>query len=115
MEKIKTELNCLRTNIKNLICQKIIELYLSQHNDQIPNLENEEEFVVDDSQLISFNLLIPKSTQGGVYYETTPINEYVVTKDLNLYFWCGEDNDLDIEWQSVTTDELVNILTNLSR
>ena len=114
MEKIKTELNHLRANVKKMIAQKIVDVYLSQHNNQMPNFENEEEFVVDDSQFTTQEILVPISSQSGVYYERIPINEYVVTNDLDLYFWCGEDNDLDIHWSDITTDELIYILYNLN-
>lgn len=110
----KVELHHFRANIKELICNLLTEKYKSQHNGLLPNWGNEEEIVVDDTDLPIQNIIIKVTTQSGVCFEEIPINSYIVTLDYNLYFKCGDEDD-EYHWTEISTDELVSIHTMLEQ
>ena len=98
LEKIKTE-----------ICKDLISLYTKKYK-TLPNWEEEEEIVIDES--ILGNITIPVEV-GNTYDESTNfeswvINEYVVTLDLNLFFRCNDDYN-EFNWTELSTDSLVGI------
>lgn len=105
----KVELHHFRANIKELICNLLTEKY-----SLLPNWGNEEEIVVNDTDLPIQNIIIKITTQSGVCFEEIPINSYIVTLDYNLYFKCGDEDD-EYHWTEISTDELVSIHTMLEQ
>ena len=108
----RVELNRFRANIKELICGVLTDIYKSQHNGLLPNWDNDEEIIVDESCLTTQYIVIQITSQSGTSYEKEYINEYIVTLDYDLYFRIGDNND-ETHWNEINTDDLVTILTML--
>lgn len=105
-----------RTKIKENICNVVVDIYKQQNNNELPNWEEDEEIVVDDSKLPTKHILLEIYCQSGEdVFEKQVINEYIVTLDNNLFFRCGEDEiENEIHWNDVNTDDLVSILYMLN-
>jgi hypothetical protein len=105
-----------RTKIKENICNVVVDIYKQQNNNELPNWEEDEEFVVNDSKLPTKRILIEFYCQSGEnVFEKQVINKYIVTLDNNLFFRCGEDEIADeIHWNDINTDDLVSILYMLN-
>lgn len=111
------QLSEFRETIKEQICGCVVDLYKSQNEGNLPNWEQGEEIVVDDSKLTPFYINIdvfePHSNDNFIV-EKQVINKYVVTLDYNLYFHCGDYNN-EIHWDEISTDELVGIYINIKK
>lgn len=109
------ELFEFRDLVKKNICKVLVDMYMIENNNQLPNWEEDEEIVIDDSKLHTQTILLEVFTQSGDVYEKQVINEYRVTLDDNLFFRCGDDEiENEINWCDVSTDDLVSILDMLS-
>lgn len=109
------ELVEFRDLLKKNICKVLVDMYMIENNNQLPNWEEDEEIVIDDSKLRTQTILLEVFTQSGDVYEKQVINEYRVTLDDNLFFRCGDDEiENEINWCDVSTDDLVSILDMLS-
>ena len=109
------ELVEFRDLVKKNICKVLVDMYMIENNNQLPNWEEDEEIVINDSKLRTQTILLEVFTQSGDVYEKQVINEYRVTLDDNLFFRCGDDEiENEINWCDVSTDDLVSILDMLS-
>ena len=116
MLNLEKQLNEFRNTIKNEIVNLIVEIYKYQY-DELPNWEEEEEFVIYDDKLPTYRISV---SVGDIYssdnfsIEKWTINEYHVTLDNNLYFHCGDNNE-EFHYGEVSTDELVEIWSLLKK
>lgn len=111
--KPKEQLKEFRLKIKESICNVIIDLYKKNNNDMLPNFEDEEEFVITKNEVGTLLLDIEVFNFHDLRdcsIEKQAIMKYIVTLDYNLFFVCGEDEYNEIEWQEISTDDLVGIL-----
>ena len=106
------KLNIFRNDIKECITKELIQIYLKEHNGIFPNFNNEEDFIIDNSNILSKQIYVKVECQSGTFFEMEQINEYVVTLDNNLYVKIG-DYDEEFEWTEINTDDLVSILSIL--
>lgn len=111
----KEELKNFRFNIKERIANTLVDLYKSNNNGLLPNWENEEEVVVTEDEVGTLKIDVCVMDSHDYYREVEEqvIVKYIVTLDYNLFFVCGENEENEIEWQDISTDDLVGILTHL--
>ena len=111
----KEELKNFRFNIKERIANTLVDLYKSNNNDLLPNWENEEEVVVTEDEVGTLKIDVCVMDSHDYYREVEEqvIVKYIVTLDYNLFFVCGENEENEIEWQEISTDDLVGILNHL--
>lgn len=107
---IKNGLRKLIFSTKEEIVKIITAKYLADNEGLFPNWEEEEEIVVDDTDIPTFRISIEvdNTYDESTCIERQAINEYRVTNDGNLFFVCG-DCDNEIEYTEVSTDELIAI------
>lgn len=107
---IKSELRKLIFSTKEEIVKIITAKYLADNEGLFPNWEEEEEIVVDDTDIPTFRISIEvdNTYDESTCIERQAINEYRVTNDGNLFFVCG-DCDNEINYTEVSTDELIAI------
>ena len=112
----KEELKNFRSNIKERICNTIVDLYKKYNDDVLPNWENDEEIIITEDEVgtLKIDVEVNNSYDGYREIEEQPIIKYIVTLDFNLFFVCGEYEENEIEWQNILTDDLVGILTHLT-
>lgn len=114
---MKKKLYNFRCEVKEVICQILTDIYKKHNNGLLPNWENDEEIVVEDSELgrtMRIGVVMDSDEEQYPIIEKWAVNEYRVTLDYNLVFWCGENND-EFDWTSLTTDELVMICDYLQK
>ena len=114
---MKKKLDNFRCEVKEKICQILTDIYKKHNNGLLPNWENDEEIVVEDSELgrtMRIGVIMGSYNTDYHCIEKWAINEYRVTLDYNLVFWCGENND-EFDWTRLTTDELVMICDYLQK
>lgn len=113
MEQIKEQIKEIRLNVKERICNALTGIYRHFNNGLLPNYEEEEEVFVEGSQ-INLHLLV--SVEVGntytedIFTEKWSIDDYIVTLDNNLMFFCGSN---ELEWTEISTDELCWIAVKL--
>lgn len=100
---MKERLNQFRQEIKNNICKLLVQLYVSKYH-EMPNWE-EEEIVLNTNDVGCAKIYLYFDNYG---IEEDSILEYRVTLDNNLFFVYG-DNQEEIVWNEISTDDLVNI------
>ena len=78
--------------------------------------ENEEEVVVTEDEVGTLKIDVCVMDSHDYYREVEEqvIVKYIVTLDYNLFFVCGENEENEIEWQEISTDDLVGILNFLT-
>ena len=107
----KKELDDFRCKVKEEICRLLREVYLDL-NDDLPNFENDEEYVLENYDVadddLFINVVIWNTYDEYSYNEQQEVQKYIVTLDNNLFFICS-DCENKIEWSEVSTDELVAI------
>ena len=111
--KPKEQLKEFRLKIKESICNVIIDLYKKNNNDMLPNFEDEEEFVITKNEVGTLLLDVEVFNLHDLHdcsIEKQVVMAYIVTLDNNLFFICGENDENEIEWQEISTDDLVAIL-----
>ena len=111
----KKQLQEFRFNIKEQISYKLVVLYKKLNNGNLPNWEDEEEVVITEDEVgtLRINIVTNDSYDNYCEVEKLPIIKYIVTLDSNLYIVCGEYDDNEVNWQDISTDDLVGILTHL--
>jgi hypothetical protein len=78
----------------------------------MPDWGNDEEFIVEDSELgrsVRISMEVTDASNEQTFVEKWVINQFRVSCDFNLFFEC-EDCANEVEWTEVSTDELVGIL-----
>lgn len=107
----KKELDDFRCKVKEEICRLLKEVYL-ELNDDHPNFENGEEYVLEEYDVADDNLFINvvvwDTYDEYSYNELQEVQKYIVTLDNNLFFISG-DCENETEWSEISTDELVAI------
>ena len=107
-------INIARETLANFIAFEVRNIYLLL-NGQEPNFEEDEEYVLDVEGLTikvevdNSYLDVEESTM-----ENRSITEIHVSLDGNIFLVAYED-DTEIEWEDISTDELVglaNVLEN---
>ena len=102
-----------RENLINIIQDNIIVLYHKNNNGENPNFEDDEEWVVDKSEvkgLPKIRLEVDDSYLD-VYdriYEEREIEEVRMCADFGVLVRCGDDND-EVMGYELSTDELYEI------
>jgi hypothetical protein len=101
---MRERLNQFRQEIKNNICNLLVQLYVSKYH-EMPNWEEEEEIVLNTNDVGCAKIYLYFDNYG---IEEDSVLEYRVTLDNNLFFVSGNNCD-EIEWSELSTDDLVNI------
>ena len=108
------KLNIFRNDIKECITKELIQIYLKEHNGIFPNFNDEQDFIIDSSNIPSIQICDKVESQSGTFFEMEYINEYIVTLDNNLYVKIGDYNE-EMEWTDIYTDDLISILSILEK
>lgn len=103
-----------RVTCKENIVRLLTLIYI-KHNGDFPKWFDDEDIVVEDSELGSTSRI--SMEVSNTYDETTctekwEVQEYHVDVNGYLYFWCNDSLE-EIEWTEVSTDELVSIYTKI--
>ena len=101
-----TQENCAKESIVRLVT-----LIYIKHNGQFPNWENDEEISVENSELGSTGYIsveVSNTFDESTSIEKWSIEEYRVNVSGELFFWCNDTLE-EIDWNDVSTDELVAI------
>jgi hypothetical protein len=99
-----------REKVKKEICYIATEIYKKYNDGLLPNWEDDEEIIIDGSDANNYKISV---NVGNTYdnsftIERQEIEEIRVTLDENLFFTTN-DGANEIEWNEVSTDELVDI------
>lgn len=106
-------INVAREKLVSFIAFEVRNIYLLL-NGQEPNFEEDEEYVLDIEGL-TIKVEVDKSYKvEDTIMENRTITEVRVSLDGNIFLVAYED-DTEIEWKDISTDELVglaNVLEN---
>ena len=107
----------VRTQIKEQICNILVDRYKELHNGELPNWEEDEEIVLTEDEIDENDvnyLHIEEYNTYDEYYNVVryAINRYIVTLDYNLFFEVG-DCEEQYDWQEVYLEELAGLLDYL--
>ena len=107
----------VRTQIKEQICNILVDRYKELHNGELPNWENDEEIVLTEDEIDENDvnyLHIEEYNTYDEYYNVVKyaINRYIVTLDYNLFFEVG-DYEEQYDWEEVYLEELAGLLDYL--
>lgn len=113
---VKRELHKFRTQVKEEICRLLKEKYLEIYDIE-PNWEEEDEYILHTCEMnidkMFLLIEVGNTYDENTYFERQEIQECRVTLDDNLFFICGEDVYNEIDWEEISTDELVDIYFHL--
>ena len=115
MEEIRNKINEVRSIIKDEISHALISIYKKNHSGLLPKWEDDEEIVVTNDEVGTFNLTIKEfNTYDENYdYNIYQIVCYKVTLDSYIYFITEDDNEYDCD--DIDTDTLLEILYFLKK
>lgn len=107
----------VRTQIKEQICNILVDRYKELHNGELPNWEEDEEIVLTKDEIDEKDvnyLHIKEYNTYDEYYNVVryAINRYFVTLDYNLFFEVG-DYEEQYDWEEVSIEELASLLDYL--
>ena len=107
----------VRTQIKERICNILVDRYKELHNGELPNWEEDEEIVLTEDEIDENDvnyLHIEEYNTYDEYYNVVKyaINRYIVTLDYNLFFEVG-DCEEQYDWEEVYLEELAALLDYL--
>lgn len=108
----------LKAQIKEEICNILVDRYKELHNGELPNWEEDEDVYLEekDIDVEDVNYLhIKEYNTYDEYCEVVKmyINSYIVTLDYNLYFRVG-DEDEEYDWSEIGIDDLAKLLDYLT-
>ena len=114
--KAREMVNELQSQIKEQICNVLVDRYKELHNGQLPNWENDEEIVLTANDIGKVFYL--DIDEYNTYDETREIDRvgitrYFVTLDYNLYF--EDENENEIEWVDASIYDLADLLDGLNK
>ena len=114
--KAKEILFEVRSQIKEQICNILVDRYKELHNGELPNWENNEEIVLTEDEIDEKDvnyLHIKEYNTYDDYYGVSryAINRYFVTLDYNLYF--EDENENEYDWYEISIDDLAGLLDYL--
>lgn len=101
----------VRTQIKEQICNILVDRYKELHNGELPNWEEDEEIVITEDELF-VNVVVWNTYDEYSYNELQEVHKCIVTLDYNLYFIVGEEEN-EYDWSEISTDDLANLLDYL--
>ena len=107
---VTAEWNAFRCQVKEQVCHLLVEKYKQLNDGLLPNFEDDEEVYVENTDVklnFKVGVTVTNTYDDSHYDEKLLITAYVVTLDGDLYFQCGEDNEL--QWDEISTDELVSL------
>lgn len=111
---IEQHLILTRNLCKEGIVRLITLIYL-KHNGDFPNWEEDEEIVVENTEIGATSRIsveVSNTFDESTYTEKWVIEEYHINVSGDLYFWCNDTLE-EVEWTDVSTEELVAIYTKL--
>lgn len=116
--KAREMVNELQSQIKEQICNVLVDRYKELHNGQLPNWENDEDIVLTENEISEDKVFYLNVDSYNTYddvkeVERVAINRYFVTLDYNLYF--EDENENDIEWTEVNIYDLADLLDGLNK
>lgn len=116
MEKnhIEQLIESTRVTCKENIVRLLTLIYI-KHNGDFPKWFDDEDIVVEDSELGStsrISMEVSNTHDETTCTEKWEVQEYHVDVNGYLYFWCNDSLE-EIEWTEVSTDELVSIYTKI--
>ena len=115
MKEINEKLTDLRSMVENEIAHILIKVYKNNHSGLLPNWKDDEEIVVTNDEVGTFNLTIKENNtyDEDVEYNTYQITRYVVTLDSVVYFNTDDKDEFDCG--DIDTDTLINLLWYLKK
>lgn len=111
---IEQHLILTRNLCKEGIVRLITLIYL-KHNGDFPNWEEDEEIVVENTEIGATSRIsveVSNTFDESTYTEKWAIEEYHINVSGDLYFCCNDTLE-EVEWTDVLTEELVAIYTRL--
>ena len=115
MNEIRNKINEVRSMIKDEICHTLIDIYKKNHSGLLPKWEDDEEIVVTNDEVGTFNLTIKENNtyDEEIDYTTYQIVSFIATLDSYLYFATEDDDEFDCD--DIDTDTLFDILCFLNK
>ena len=115
MKEINEKVNELRSMVEDEIAHILIKVYKNNHSGLLPNWEDDEEIVVSNDEVGTFNLTIKENNtyDEDVEYNTYQIARYIVTLDSVIYFITDDEDEFDCS--DIDTDTLINLLWYLKK
>lgn len=108
-------INVAREQLKDFIAFEVRDIYLNLNGEE-PNFEEDEEYVLDIEGLtISVEVDNSYLDVEDRIFENKSIAEIHLSLDGNLFLVPYGDDDTEIEWTDLSTDELAglaNVLEN---
>lgn len=116
--KAREMVNELQSQIKEQICNVLVNRYKELHDGQLPNWENDEDIVLTENEISEdkvfyFNVDTYNTYDDFKEVERVAINRYFVTLDYNLFF--EDENENEIEWTEVNIYDLADLLDGLNK
>lgn len=116
--KARTMVNELQSQIKEQICNVLVNRYKELHDGQLPNWENDEDIVLTENEISEDKVFYLNVDTYNTYddfkeVDRVAINRYFVTLDYNLYF--EDENENEIEWTEVNIYDLADLLDGLNK
>lgn len=116
--KAREMVNDLQSKIKEQICNVLVNRYKELHDGQLPNWEDDEEFVLTENEISEDKVFYLNVDSYNTYddfkeVERVAINRYFVTLDYNLFF--EDENENEIEWTEVSIYDLADLLDGLNK
>ena len=107
----------VRTQIKEQICNILVDRYKELHNGELPNWEEDEEIVltkdeIDENDVNYLHIKEYNTFDEHYIVVRYDIKRYIVTLDYNLFFELG-DNEEQYDWEEVSIEELAGLLDYL--
>ena len=107
----------VKTQIKEQICNILVDRYKELHNGELPNWENDEEIVltkdeIDENDVNYLHIKEYNTFDEHYIVVRDAISRYIVTLDYNLFFELG-DYEEQYDWQEVSIEELAGLLDYL--
>lgn len=116
--KAREMVNELQSQIKERICNVLVNRYKELHDGQLPNWENDEDIVLTENEISENKVFYLNVDTYNTYddfkeVERVAINRYFVTLDYNLFF--EDENENEIEWTEVNIYDLADLLDGLNK
>ena len=116
--KAREMVNELQSKIKEQICNVLVNRYQELHDGQLPNWEDDEDFVLTENEISEDKVFYLNVDSYNTYddfkeVERVAINRYFVTFDYNLFF--EDENENEIEWTEVNIYDLADLLDGLNK
>ena len=116
--KAREMVNELQSQIKEQICNILVDRYKELHDGQLPNWEDDEDIVLTENEISEDKVFYLNIDTYNTYdefkeVERVAINRYFVTLDYNLFF--EDENENEIEWTEVNIYDLADLLDGLNK